>query len=138
MPSLAKWKSSLNIKNTTRCWGRPKSMVYFPIIQMAVPLTSCPGLCPPETISTTEKQALQVYFKEATPLEIHPDSFWRTMTLTKSPCIKGDKCEIHMSKISIISAKWVFMDYDKVTAIIAWPGSTRVKELQIFLHFANF
>ncbi|KAL0149021.1 hypothetical protein M9458_055636, partial [Cirrhinus mrigala] len=55
---------------------------------------------------------------------------------------KLEKCEFHLTKISflgyIISPEGVAMDDSKVRAVVNWPQTTTIKELQRFLGFANF
>ncbi len=55
---------------------------------------------------------------------------------------KAEKCEFHQETISflgyVISSGGVAMDEQKVQAVVNWPQSTTLKELQRFLGFANF
>ncbi|KAI2648567.1 Transposon Tf2-8 polyprotein [Labeo rohita] len=56
--------------------------------------------------------------------------------------LKLEKCEFHQSSVYFlgynISAEGVHMDQRKIDAILNWPPPCNVKELQIFLGFANF
>lgn len=55
---------------------------------------------------------------------------------------KIQKCEFHQTQIAflgyIISAEGVTMYNGKLQAVFNWPQPTNVKELQLFLGFANF
>ncbi len=55
---------------------------------------------------------------------------------------KAEKCEFHQETISflgyVISSGGVTMDEQKVQAEVNWPQPTTLKELQLFLGFANF
>lgn len=56
--------------------------------------------------------------------------------------VKAKKCEFHQETITflgyMISWRGVEMDTCKVKAVMDWPKSTKVKDLQRFLGFANF
>lgn len=56
--------------------------------------------------------------------------------------VKAKKCKFHQTTIAflcyIITHQAVQMDNSKVQAITGWPTPTSVKELQLFLAFANF
>ena len=55
---------------------------------------------------------------------------------------KPEKCAFHRDEIEylgfIISASGVKMDPKKVSAIVDWPKPSSVRDLQVFLGFANF
>ena len=55
---------------------------------------------------------------------------------------KAEKCEFHKPEVEflgyVMSSEGVKMDPSKVACIRSWPPPTSVKELQVFLGFANF
>ncbi|KAL0170987.1 hypothetical protein M9458_035583, partial [Cirrhinus mrigala] len=55
---------------------------------------------------------------------------------------KAEKCEFHQTSTTflgyVVSPEGVAMDDRKVQAVLNWPRTTNIKELQRFLEFANF
>ncbi len=55
---------------------------------------------------------------------------------------KGSKCKFHQNSVEylgyILSLEGLRMSEDKVKAILDWPVSWKVKDIQSFLGFANF
>ena len=55
---------------------------------------------------------------------------------------KLEKCEFHTSALSflgfVISPSGISMDPDRIAAIVEWPASENVHDIQVFLGFANF
>ena len=53
-----------------------------------------------------------------------------------------EKCEFHKDQISflgyIISSNGIAMEPDRVSSIVDWPIPTSIRDIQIFLGFANF
>ena len=56
--------------------------------------------------------------------------------------LKGEKCEFFKKSIEvlgfIITEQGIQIDPKKIEAIISWPTSTKVKEVQQFLGHANY
>ena len=57
-------------------------------------------------------------------------------------CFKQSKCDFDVEKIPILEVvvgqEEVQMENDKIKAVKEWKTSTKIKEVEIFLEFANF
>jgi hypothetical protein len=53
-----------------------------------------------------------------------------------------EKCQFHVEEISflgfIISSRGISMETSRITAIVEWPVPICVRDIQVFLGFANF
>ena len=82
-----------------------------------------------------------IYSNSKKKYQIH---VWKAFTALQKVGLQRDinKCELHVTKISylglIISTESIRMDYKKVEAVQNWETLTCIRDIQVFIGFANF